>query len=228
VDVKLLVVLAACSGGKPKVVASQDAKPIVHAVVASDAARAVDATIPPGKGDVSIRIEWKDVPIDARTPKPCGPDVAPTTTWGIPETVVTIDAQGGPALPAGRVTVDKCFTPRVQVAAGSLVIASAALQPTALTLDGHNVMLPIAGHEVEAPLAAGRHELVAAGAHAWVVSAPWAAVTDASGVAVLRDVPSGVYPVTAWQPTTNRSAKGEVTVMPNALAEVTLQLQASP
>jgi hypothetical protein len=228
VDVKaLLVLVVACSGSKQKLVASDDAKVLAHAPPA-DAARAIDATIPPGKGDVSIRVEWKDVPIEARAPRPCGPDVAPTTTWGIPETVVTIGAPDAPALHDGRVALDKCFTPRMQVASGSLLVASAALQPTKLTFDGHPIMLPIAGHEVQAPIAAGRHELIADTAHAWVVSDPWAAVTDASGVAVLRDVPSGVYPVTAWQPTTNRIAKGEVTVMPGALAEVTLQLQPSP
>lgn len=231
-DVKLLVLLAACSGGKPKL---EDARTLPHPTPAEGSAHATDAAaapgsaaIPPGKGDVSIRVEWHDVPLAARAPKPCGPDVAPTTTWGIPDAVVSLVHAGALAPPPGtlaRVTVDRCVRPRVQVAGDSLVIASALLQPTMLALDARNVMLPIAGHEVAAPLTEGRHELVAGDAKAWVVRDANAAVTDASGVAVLRDIPSGVYPVTAWLPAANLSAKGEVTVMPGALAEVTLTLK---
>jgi len=221
--VKWLLLLAACSGGKPKI---EDARTLPHPPAPADAAaaRTVDATIPPGKGDVSIRVEWHDVPAASRVPKRCGPDVAPTTTWGIPDAVVTLVRPGSAAAPAARVTLDTCLHPRVQVAGDSLVIASAVLQPTSLALDTRPVMLPIAGHEVSATLTGGRHELVAGDAHAWVVRDPNAAVTDATGVAVLRDVPSGVYPVTAWLPTANLSAKGQVTVMPGALAEVTLTL----
>ena len=217
-----LVLLAACSGGKPKI---EDARTLPHPPAPADAAartQAIDATIPPGKGDVSIRVEWHDVPAASRVPKRCGPDVAPTTTWGIPDAVVTIPHAGTP--PAARVTLDTCLHPRVQVAGDSLVIASAVQQPTSLALDARPVMLPIAGHEVSATLAEGRHELVAGDAKAWVVRDPNAAVTDATGVAVLRDIPSGVYPVTAWLPTANLSAKGQVTVMPGVLAEVTLTL----
>lgn len=218
--VKWLLLCAACSGGKPKL---EDARTLPRAPVPADAAvRAVDATIPLGKGDVSIRVEWREVPTAARAPKRCGPDVAPTTTWGVPDAVVTIPHAGTP--PAARVTVDSCLRPRVQVAGDTLTIASAALQPTSLTLDARPVMLPIAGHEVSATIAEGRHELVAGDAHAWVIRDPNAAVTDATGVAVVRDVPSGVYSVTAWLPTANLSAKGQVTVMPGALAEVTLTL----
>ena len=218
-DVKLCLLLAACSGGKPKV---EDARPHPVAAPADAASRPIDATIPPGKGDVSIRVEWKDVPLASRAPSACGPAVSPTTTWGIPDAVVTIPHAGVPA--AARVIVDRCLRPRVQVAGDTLTIASAVLQPTSLALDARPVLLPIAGHEVTASLAEGRHELVAGDAHAWVVRDPNAAVTDATGVAIVRDVPSGVYPVTAWLPAANLSAKGEVTVMPGALAEVTLTL----
>jgi hypothetical protein len=224
------LLVAACSGGKPKV-ASEDAKPIVHP---GDAAVAREAApIAPGKGDVSVRIEWHDVPVDARAGKACGPDVAPTTTWGIPDAVVVL-AGPAPASGAGagsaaaRVVVGRCITPRVQIASQTLVIASGLMQPTALSLDDKPVMLPIAGHEVTAALAPGRHTLVDGDARAWVVTEPLAAITDGSGVAILRDVPTGVYPVTAWLPTANRSAKGEITVTAGALAEVTLQLQPSP
>jgi len=223
----LLVALAACSGGKPKVATSEDAKPVVHP---GDAATVRDAApIPPGKGDVSIRVEWHDVPVEARAGKPCGPDVSPTTTWGIPDAVVALagSAASSPAA-VGRVVVGRCITPRVQIASETLAIASGLQQPTALSFDDKPVLLPIAGHEVTASLAPGRHELVEGDAHAWVVTEPLAAITDGSGVAILRDVPTGVYPVTAWLPSANRSAKGEVTVTPGALAEVTLQLQPSP
>jgi hypothetical protein len=221
VDVKWLLLVAACSGGKPKL---EDARALPHPPPppADAAAKTIDATIPPGKGDVSIRVEWHDVPAAARAPKPCGPDVTPTTTWGIPDAVVSLPHAGTP--PAARVTVDRCLHPRVQVAGDKLTIASAVMMPTTLALDARPVMLPIAGHEVAAALTEGRHELVAGDAHAWVIRDPNAAVTDASGVAILRDIPSGVYPVTAWLPTANLAAKGEVTVMPGALAEVTLTL----
>ncbi len=229
-----LAVLVGCSGGKPKL---EDARTLPHAPSAEGAAHGSDAAgsgaagsavIPPGKGDVSIRVEWRDVPLAARAPKPCGPDVSPTTTWGIPDAAVSLVHTGALAPPpavAARVTVDRCVRPRVQVAGESLVIASAVLQPTTVALDGRAVMLPIAGHEVAAQLTDGRHELTAGDAKAWVIRDANAAVTDASGVAVLRDIPSGVYPVTAWLPAANLSAKGEVTVMPGALAEVTLTLE---
>jgi len=234
----LLMAVAACSGGKPKVATSEDAKPVVHP---GDAAAARDAapTAPGngGKGDISIRVEWHDVPVDARAGKACGPDVAPTTTWGIPDAVVALagspasasagSGSGSAASPA-RVVVGRCITPRVQVASETLTIASGLLQPTALSFDDKPVLLPIAGHEVTAALAPGRHTLVEGDARAWIVTEPLAAITDGSGVAILRDVPTGVYPVTAWLPSANRSAKGEVTVTAGALAEVTLQLQPSP
>ena len=226
----LLAIVAACSGDKPKVASADDAKAIAHP---ADAAAAHDAAAAPpgkpGKGDVSIRVEWHDVPAEARADKPCGPDVSPTTTWGIPDAVVTLAGSAAPRPPSpGRVVVDRCITPRVQVASESLASASGLLQPTRLTFDDRPVLLPIAGHEVTAALAPGRHTLVAADARAWVVDDPLAQVTDGSGVAILRDVPTGTYPVTAWLPSLNRSAKGEVTVTAGALAEVTLQLQPSP
>jgi hypothetical protein len=223
-----LVVLVACSGAKTKV---EDAKPIVHP---SDAAvvRAPDAAPVAGKGDVSIRVEWHDVPLDARKPGPCGPQVSPTTTWGIPDVVVTLDAPGTAPPRTPRVTLDTCLRPPVEIATGSLTVASNALQPAKLTLakDGGAALpieLPIAGHEVSVPLQPGRYELVSGAAHAWVVAAPtpWTAVTDATGVAVLRDLPNGTYTVTAWSPASGRSAKGSVTVEAGQLADVTLQLQ---
>ena len=233
----LVVVLAACSGSKAKL---EDAKPIVHpgdaAVARADAPPAgpyrVDAK--GARGDASVRVEWHDVSLEARAPGPCGPTVAPTTMWGIPDTVVTIAADHGVAVPARapRVVLDRCLRPAVQVATGSLTVASGLVQPAKLTI-AHDagppvsVELPIAGHEVEVALEPGSYTLAADGTRAWVVAAatPYTAVTDGSGVAVLRDVPTGTYPVTAWSPASGRSAKGEVTVAAGQLAEVTLQLQ---
>jgi hypothetical protein len=223
----LVVVLAACSGSKTKI---EDAKPVIHP--ADAAVRVVDAAPAPGKGDASIRVEWHDVPLEARKPGPCGPQVAPTTTWGIPDVVVTIDAPGTAPARTPRVTLDSCLRPPVQIATSSVTVASGSLQPAKLTIakDGGAatpIELPIAGHEVTVALQPGRHELIAGTGHAWLLASPspWTQVTDASGVAVLRDLPSGTYAVSAWSPPSGRSAKGEVTVTAGQLAEVTLQLQ---
>ncbi len=220
----------ACSGSKTK---SEDAKPIVHP---SDAAvaRAPDAAppAPGGKGDASIRVEWHDVPLEARKPGPCGPQVSPTTTWGIPDVVVTIDAPGTAPARTARIVLDTCLRPPVQVATSSLLVASGTLQPAKLAIshDGAAplpVELPIAGHEVAVALQPGRYELTAGAAKAWLVAAPtpWTAVTEASGVAILRDVPSGTWPISAWSPASGRTAKGEIAVAAGQLAEVTVQLQ---
>jgi hypothetical protein len=224
----LVLAVVACSGAKTKV---EDAKPVVAPHVV-DAARPADAAPPPGKGDVSIRVEWHDVPLDARKPGPCGPQVAPTTTWGIPDTVVTLAAPGAPVPRTARVVVTTCFAPRVTLASETLTLASAVLQPTNVTVEREGgsavaVELPIAGHEVEVPVPPGTTTLVSPVARGWVIvpKTPYAALTDASGVAVLRDVPSGTYPVTAWSPASSRSAKGEITVAPGQLAELTLQLE---
>jgi hypothetical protein len=223
----LVVCSGACSGSKTKV---EDAKPIVVPHPAD--ARPADAAPPPGKGDVSIRVEWHDVPLEARKPGACGPDVSPTTTWGIPDTVVTLAGSGAlPERPA-RVVFNNCFSPRVTLASDKLTIASSLLQPSNVTLQpgagsAVAVQFPIAGHEVDVALQPGTTMLVAASSRAWVIvpKTPYAALTDASGVAVLRDVPSGTYPVAAVSPVSGRSAKGEITVMPGQLAELTLQLE---
>jgi hypothetical protein len=225
----LVLALAACSGAKNK----EDAKPVVVPQHPAEDARAADAALPPpGNGDVSIRVEWHDVPLDARTPGPCGPQVSPTTTWGIPETVVTLAGSGAPPAHHPRVVFDTCFSPRIALASDAVTIASVVPQPTKVTVgagagSAATVQLPIAGHEVEVPLAAGTTKLEGGAAHAWVIvpTTPYAAITDASGVAVLRDVPSGIYPVTAYSPASGRSGKGEITVMPGQLADLTLQLE---
>ena len=226
----LLLLIVACSGSKTKV---EDAKPIVvpHPI---DAARASDAAIPAGKGDVSIRIEWHDVPLDARKPGSCGADISPTTTWGIPDTVVTLAAPNAtpPEPRTARIVFNTCFGPRVALASDRFTIASTVPQPTNVTVSPEGgatviVQLPIAGHEVEVPVPPGLTTIVGGASRAWIVvpKTPYAALTDATGVAVLRDVPSGSYPVTAFSPASGRSAKGEIVVTPGQLAELTLQLQ---
>ena len=225
----VVVALAACSGAKTK----EDAKPIVVPQHPADAVRAVDAAMPPpGNGDVSIRVEWHDVPLDARKPGTCGAQVSPTTTWGIPETVVTLAGSGAPPPHSPRIVFDTCFSPRVALASESVTIASVIPQPTNVIVGAGSgsavaVELPIAGHEVEVPLHPGTTAIEGGASRAWVIvpTTPYAAITDASGVAVLRDVPSGIYPVTAYSPSSGRSAKGEITVMPGQLAELTLQLE---
>ncbi|MEP6864023.1 MAG: hypothetical protein ABJE66_25570 [Deltaproteobacteria bacterium] len=153
------VASAACSGRgatKPRVV--EDAPAVAKPVVPAGPYK-VDATF--DKGDVQIRVEWKDVPVEARasagrtacgTAKPAA--VAPTTTWGIPDVVVMIDANHGKAMPASgsasgsgsgsgsttrigesRIVLERCaLSPRVAIVESPLIIASAMEAPAKLTL----------------------------------------------------------------------------------------------
>lgn len=251
-DVKaLLVVLAACSGSKttPKAV-NEDAK-VGSAHVPTDAAVPVD---PNGKGDVQLRVEWKDVPAVARAAPgrtACGtarmPAVAPTVLWGIPDVFVAIDVAGSGGHGPQRITLGDCtLMPRVAIANGTLTIASAMQAPAKLTVQRagqlplggavkedkpRELYLPIAGHEVEVALEAGSIYRIAAGDEsAWVVATDnrWVAITEASGNVVLHDVPAGPHQAAAWLPARSgqpaRIAKATVNVVPGALAEVTLDL----
>ncbi|HSD90251.1 MAG TPA: hypothetical protein VLB44_22130 [Kofleriaceae bacterium] len=128
-----------------------------------------------GKGDVQVRVEWKDVPTDVRSSPgrtacgtPRAPSVSPTTTWGIPDVFVVIDVPGTADRPAPRIVLDNCaLAPRVALAATQLTIASAMEAPARLALvrvsqlpfgggalggNGGAVNLPTAGHEVQAAL----------------------------------------------------------------------------
>ena len=138
-DVKwLVVVVAACSGRgatKPRVV--EDAPVMAKPVVPAGPYKA-DATF--AKGDVQIRVEWKDVPVEARGSAgrtACGtakvPAVAPTTTWGIPDVVVMIDANHGKALAGSgsgslggqgmRIVLEHCaLAPRVAIVESPVIV----------------------------------------------------------------------------------------------------------
>jgi hypothetical protein len=192
-----------------------------------------------------------------RTPcnTPRAPSVAPTTTWGIPDAVVIVE--GAPADPAApRIVLAECaLSPRVAIGA-SLVVESAADRPTSVTLSRRAdlpklasptlggaaprvLRLPIAGHAVAVSLdAGGVYELATADKDpetAWIVAPlPGAAIaaTDATGQAVLHGVSPGAHAVTAWLPPRAgqpaRIARGTVTVVPGALAELSLPLTPVP
>jgi hypothetical protein len=223
--VGLALAVAACSGNHAKLV--EDARGT--AALRGDAP-ARDAAVPgdaAGKGDVQVRVEWRDVPAGARaspgrtpcgTPRPAA--VSPTTLWGIPDVFVAIDAGAGArtAAPQRIVLADCLLSPRAAVVAGSFTVASRMDMPVELSLvragelplggdlkDGQarEIYLPITGHEVEVPVSAGAiYRLVAGDETAWIVAADGAyvAVTEASGQAVLHGVPEGPHAVTAWLP----------------------------
>ncbi len=255
----LAVVAAACSShAKPAEDGAHAAPHVVEATRVSDAAPAPPTpTGPPG--DLQVRIEWHDVPAALRSSPGrtrCGtaqpPALAPTTTWGIPDVFVILSGERGKPAPdpGARVTLEHCaWTPRVIVAGGSLAIASAELEPRpvslaqATTLDQLEtfppgtaipVQLPIAGHEATFPLNPGVvYDVAGDGMQpAWIVDGEkrFVAVTDAAGQAVLRDLPSGTYAVTAWLPPrggqSGKVAHGEAKVAAGALAEVTVDLAA--
>lgn len=169
-DVKLvaLALLVGCSG---KTKGVEDAPK--HPGAGSDVGSAHDTAVlgpATGDGDVQLRVEWKDVPLAARASSgrtacgtPRAPAVAPTTTWGVPDVFVMIDAPPAKAVAFGsagsavedaavgtnsasrasastvstdvRVALDHCaLTPRVALATSTLVLASAADAPAKLAL----------------------------------------------------------------------------------------------
>ena len=256
-----VVLLAACSSGKPRHVEDAastvgSAGPSGSAVgsgALSSAPRPVDAPPAPATGDVQVRVEWPTMPLAARVSPgtsacgtPLAPQVTPTTTWGIPEVAVFVDAADQPPAVV-RVAVERCaVTPRI--ASGStLAIASAGDRPlrasltsrfairdpkTATKAASTPIALPIAGHEVTTALDGGAIYRVAPDGKdvgdGYVVAGT-AFVTDLTGVALIKDVPLGKHAVRAWLPPRGgqpaRSAKGEVTVEAGDLAELTLTLE---
>ena len=251
--VAAVAAVAACSSHASK---PADQEPHVGPVAVRGDARGPADAPAPGQGDVQVRVEWHDVPAIARSSpgrSTCGtaraPAVEPTTTWGIPDVFVVVAPPGAspPAL-AARVTFDHCaLVPRAIVAGTSIAVSSDADVPAELGIarrgsladpsalaagEPRHIQLPVAGHEVDVPLeAGGLYEISADGVDpAWVIAAPQplVAVTDATGQAVLREVPSGHYTVTAWLPPRAgqpaRVAHGDVGIAPGALAEITLDL----
>jgi hypothetical protein len=253
------VLLVACSGGKSKAVEDAksaprpaDAPPVAPAVVHGYRVDTAAKT-----GDVKITVEWKDTPQVLRAPGPptkCGtprtPAVAPATLWGIPDVLVIVDVDHGRAFtpPSARLVVEDCdFAPRAVVAGPTVLLASAMLEPVAVTLQAlarplagaaiagtkpRTIYLPIAGHEVEAALEPDTVYAVAFGTDdiAAVVSAtsPYVAVTEAAGAVTMRDVPVGTHPVRAYLPARNggdaRTTQGTITVTEGNLAEITLDI----
>ena len=247
-DVKWLLLFAACSGSKSR---PEDARHVPHepprdALVATDA----PAT---GDGDVQIRVEWKDTPVIARQSpgrNACGAakaaSVAPTTTWGVPEVFVALDIPGSPATHDAHLLLQDCvLSPRIAIAGSALTLESGVSEPAKVSLHevgklpfggnltdaARTVYLPIAGHEVVATLEPGAlYRVDSDDSAAWIVAAdrPYFAITEANGQVILRDVPVGAHPVTAWLPPRGdqpaRIAQGTVTVVAGGLAEVTLDL----
>jgi hypothetical protein len=248
VNVKWLLVLAACSGSKSR---PEDARHVAHESP-RDAVLAIDAPAT-GDGDVQIRVEWKDTPVVARQSpgrNACGtakaPSVAPTTTWGVPEVFVVLDLPGKPAEHDAHILLQDCvLSPRIAIAGRELTLESGVSEPAKVSLHqvgklpfggnltdaSRTVYLPIAGHEVVATLEPGAlYRVDSDDSAAWIVAAdrPYLAITEANGQVILRDVPVGAYPVTAWLPPRGdqpaRIAQGTVTVVAGGLAEVTLDL----
>jgi hypothetical protein len=254
----MISVLFACgSGAAPHPTADHAAGSAIVPTVPKGPYRAEPGEF--AKGDVQVRVEWPDVPTVARASPGrtrCGtaaaPDVAPTTTWGVPDAIVAIDADHGkpPVDPAARVSVADCaIAPRVVVAGAAITVASDVDHPLALSLARAGdaqplaagsataaalvIELPIAGHAVVAPLGAGTLDLLGGSdvEPAWIVAAaqPYVAITEASGQVVLRDVPVGSFTVEALVPPRAgqpaRSGRATVAVTANALAEVTVQVR---
>lgn len=247
-----LALLAACSGSKAKVV--DDARGLHHGDAAAPAPKDADVPVDPTKlGDVQIRVEWKDVPTEARAEPgrtscgtPSAPSVTPTTTWGIPDVFVQIDATGKPAPRTLRIAFADCaLSPRVGVASTLTVVSEtetpakvALIKVGALPFGGkvtdttvHHVYLPTAGHEIDLGAEPNAiYRLAAGGEFAWFVASdnPFIAVTEANGTATLRDVPAGTHEVTAFLPSRGgqpgRIGHGKITVTQGALAEITLEL----
>ncbi len=247
-DVKWLLVLAACSGSKSR---PEDARHVPHEAP-RDATVAIDAPLT-GDGDVQVRVEWKDTPVVARQSpgrNKCGAakagSVAPTTTWGVPDVFVMIDLPGKPASREAHILLQDCvLSPRIALAGSELTLESGVDAPAKVTLHqvgklpfggdltdaARTVYLPIAGHEVVATLEPGAlYRVDSDDSAAWIVAAdrPFFAITEANGQVILRDVPAGPHPVTAWLPPRGdqpaRIAQGTVNVVPGGLAEVTLDL----
>jgi len=222
------------------------------APVAVDAAPVRPA---PTTGDLQVRVEWRDVPVavraspgltPCRTPRTAA--VAPTTTWGIPDVVVLVEGMAPEAEQRARVVLADCALSRRVVTGSTVRVESGVDHPARLTVAKRGTLaalgtlakgtpralqLPIAGHAVALALDDGAvYELATDGKDpetAWLVAAP-AAVTDASGQVIVRDLAPGAHAITAWLPPRGgapaKLARGTVTVEAGDLATITLDLAA--
>jgi len=205
----------------------------------------------PATGELQVRVEWRDVPVAARSAPgrtPCrtlrAASVEPTTTWGIPDALVVVDGAPRPAAPPiARVTLADCaLAPRI-AAGASVAITSAVDRPAKLALrkrgtldrldDGAPVavLLPIAGHTVAAALDPGAIyalETDAADPEVAYIAALPAQITDATGHVIVRDLAPGAHAVTAWLPPRAgqpaHTGRGSATIVAGELAELTVVL----
>ena len=242
---QILLGLTACSGGtasKPHVI--EDARAGSSAVVAPPGTQVPSRSpgpyrVEPGtfaKGDAQIRVEWQAPPIEARASSgrtTCNtakvPAVAPTTTWGIPDVIVMIDADHGRGFAIAepqRLVIAQCeLAPHVLVVEPMtpLIVASGSTKPERLgyaTLEparplalppvqgsgaarAHPILLPVVGHEVSLSLHPDAITAIEAQEDVAIVvtpTQPYYAITEANGQVVLRDVPVGTFEVRALLP----------------------------
>jgi hypothetical protein len=167
---------------------------------------------------------------------------------------VVVEGARSDSAEARVVLADCALSPRAAAAGSSLVVESAADRPASVLLakradlaklealapsaTPRTLRLPIAGHAVAVSLEPGGVYELATGPKdpetSWIIAAATAAaVTDASGHALLRGIPAGPHAITAWLPPRAgqpaRIARGTVTAVAGELAELTLTLQpASP
>jgi hypothetical protein len=180
------------------------------------------------KGDLQVRVEWRDVPVAARSSPgrtPChtprAPAVAPTTTWGIPDALVVIDGASPASDPAQVTLADCALAPRIAVGT-ALAVTSAVDHPARLVLRKRGalaalatgaalapgaaipILLPIAGHTATTALEPGSVYSLETDAPepevAFVVAIASGAVSDTTGQVAARDLAVGRHAVTAWLP----------------------------
>ena len=250
--VKWLLILAACSSHSTAPHRAEDARK-VEVVAPPPGPYRIDEKAPHGDVQIRVEWKDVPVVARASPGRTaCGTAklaaVAPTTTWGIPDAVVMIEVDHGKPLAAepARIVLEHCaLSPRVAIGS-SVTVASAMDAPAQVTFarvgaarplavpvkaEGKPARLPVIGHEVAVPIdPSSLLGLTSAEDEALVIAppTPYFAITEANGQVVLRDVPVGTFevatllPARAGQPA--RTAKGTVTVVAGALAEVTLTL----
>jgi hypothetical protein len=247
----ILLVLALAACGK-KADSRKEEVPLDAAPRPLDAA---PLPIDGAPGDaLTIRVEWKDAPSTVRTSPgldPCGDPLPPFATvhtlHGVAGVAVWLDGAVGAAdktAPSVHVvTVGPCAVqPAVQVAAVGDELRVKSLSEKRTQVDVRwvgeigakvpetvvaRIDLPVVGHAAAMPL---EKEGVVKVGDAYVVVLPQrhAAVTDATGAAVIAGVPPGEHTVRAWlrgaagEPA--RLAEGKVTVKAGEGTSVTVPL----